>query len=170
MKTLKSKNQGFSLLELLLYIAILSVISVVLATAFISLNKGRAQAEARIEVNSNIRFVVERITQDINDASSVTLPILGSPSSSLSLIVGGQSVVYSVSSGVLQRTFGTNPSESITSSSVIADPPTFTMIQNFNSVLVATTTNIQTILNIKYNSASPDWNYSTNIKSSASLR
>ena len=69
-----SSSRGFSLLELLIYMAILSIMSVILSASFLSLTKGRAKSESRTEVNSNLRFAMERIVQDINAASAVSAP------------------------------------------------------------------------------------------------
>lgn len=158
-----------SLLELLLYIAILSGLMVVVSDAFISLSKGRGQAEARSEVNSAIRFVAERIKQDVKNASAVSTPILGASAATLSMTVSGTPVVYDVLMGVLRRTEN-GVTASTTGSAVAVDVPTFTRLENYNSVLNATTTAIQTAMTFRYNASSTDWVYSDTLRTTATLR
>jgi len=81
----RSAQAGMSLLELLIYIAILSGLMVVISDAFIMLAKGRGQAEARSEVNSAVRFAAERIKQDVKNAGAISTPVLGTPANTLSL-------------------------------------------------------------------------------------
>lgn len=163
------RSRGMSLLELLLYIAILSGLMVVVSDAFISLSKGRGQAEARSEVNSAIRFAAERVKQDIKNASAISTPSLGTPASTLSLTVSGLPVVYDTLGGVLRRTEG-GITASTTGSFVSVDTPLFTRFENYNSVLNATTTTIQTEMTFRYNSASTDWAYSDTLRTTASMR
>lgn len=163
------RTRGMSLLELLLYIAILSGLMVVVSDAFISLSKGRGQAEARSEVNSAIRFATERIKQDIKNASAISTPILGTPASTLSLTVSGLPVVYDMLGGVLRRTED-GAMASTTGSFVSVESPVFTRLENYNSVLNATTTAIQTEMTFRYNSASTDWVYTDTMRTSVTLR
>lgn len=165
---LKNKK-GMSLLELLIYIAILSGLMVVVSDAFISLSKGRGQAEARSEVNSAIRFVSERIKQDVKNASIVSTPIFGTPASTLGMTVSGVPVVYDVLGGVLRRTEN-GVAASTTRNTVVVDTPTFTRLENYNSVLNATTTAIQTSITFRYNAPSTDWTYSDTLRTTASIR
>jgi len=158
-----------SLLELLLYIAILSGLMVVVSDAFISLSKGRGQAEARSEVNSAIRFAAERIKQDVKNASAISTPVLGTSSSTLNLTVSGVPVVYDMLSGVLRRTEN-GVTASTTGSAITVATPIFTRIENYNSVLKATTTAIQTSMTFSYNSASTDWVYSDTLRTTATMR
>src|SRR3989339_2061277 len=99
-------SRGFSLLELLLYVAILSGLMVVVSDSFISLSRAREQAEARNEVNAAIRFAAERIRQDLKGASVVTTPILGTPATTLEATVSGATILYDKLAGQLRRTEG----------------------------------------------------------------
>lgn len=162
-------TRGMSLLELLLYIAILSGLMVIVSDAFISLSKGRGQAEARSEVNSAIRFATERIKQDIKNASAVSAPVLGTPANTLNLTVSGLPIAYDMLGGVLRRTEN-GVTASTTGSFVSVDTPVFTRLENYNSVLNATTTAIQTEMTFRYNSASTDWVYADTMRITATMR
>jgi type II secretory pathway pseudopilin PulG len=164
------KFRGFSLLEFILYIAILSLMSVVLAGTFLSLVRGRSQADARSEVNSNARFAMDRMIGDVASASAVAIPATASPTNQLQLSVGGQTISYSLSSGHLLRTVDANPADQITGNAVAISSLTFTRSENFNTVLSATTTSVQVQLTIGYAGTSPDQAYSTTLQGGANLR
>lgn len=162
-------NRGISLLELLIYIAILAGLMVVVSDAFISLSKGRGQAEARSEVNAAIRFAAERIKQDVKNASAITTPTLGTPASTLGMTVAGVPVVYDVLGGVLRRTEN-GVTASTTGSAIAVDAPTFTRIENYSSALNATTTAIQTGMTFHYNSSTSEWTYADTLRTTATMR
>ncbi len=109
-KIQNSAHRGFSLFELIIYVAILSGVMVIIANTLISLSKGRGQAQARSEVNSAIRFATERIRQDLKSATStlpITTPILGETSSTLKFVTSSSTAItYSVVGGQLVRNVG----------------------------------------------------------------
>lgn len=163
--------KAFTLLELLIYTAILSGVVVMISSSFISLSKGRAQAQARGEVNSALRFSTERIRQDIKNASLVTVPAMGASSSTLSLTVSGVSVVYSSASGQLLRKEGAIATTSLNNTStVFASLPLFTVKGNYNAVTNSTTTLIQLLLTYSYAASSSDWKYTDTLRTTVGLR
>ena len=178
MKITKEKNiyryrssgaEGISLIELLIYIAILSGLMVIISDGFIMLSKGRGQAEARSEVNAAIRFSSELIKQDIKNAGAIVTPALGTSSSTLTLVVGGSYVTYDAVGGVLRRTEN-GTTATTTGGSVLISNPTFTRIENYNALHGATTTAVQIALLMGYNASSTDWTYSNSLRTTVSLR
>lgn len=165
-----TRKRGISLLELLIYIAILSGLMVVVSDAFLSLSRGRGQAQARSEVNAAIRFAAEKIRQDMKGATAVVTPILGTASSTLNVTVSGVAVVYDVSAGQLRRKEGAGAYVAVTGSNIIAGAPTFTRLENRNLNLGATTTAIQVTMAMSYNSSSTDWIYSDSLRTTVTLR
>lgn len=163
-------SRGVTLLELLIYVAILSGLMVVVSDAFISLSKGRGQSEARSEVNSAVRFASERIKQDIKNASLVSTPVFGTPSNTLSLTVSGSTILYDVSGGALRRKVDSGTPEVVTSGAISVDTPTFTRIENYNPTLNATTTAIQVAMTFRYSSLSTDWVYENAFRTTITLR
>lgn len=166
-----NRKRGLSLLELLIVLGILSVISVMLVTAFSSITRGRGAVETRTTVNGELRFAFQKIEQDIRGASSLTTPAApaGTSGSTLVLVVGGSNVTYDVSLGRLRRTVGAT-AEYITASSTLVGAPTFTRLENYNSILNATTTSITVSIPAWYNSSSTDWQYSETRQATMSLR
>ena len=166
----KIKNSGISLLELLIYIALLSGLMVIVSDAFIMLSRGRGQAEARSEINSAIRFAGEIIKQDVKNATAVSAPLLGVPGSTLTLTVSGDTILYDMSGGTLRRKVNAGTPEAVTGSYVTVDVPTFTRIENHNSILNATTTAIQVAMTMRYNAESGDWTYEDSLRTTVTFR
>ena len=163
-------KRGVTLLELLIYIAALSGIMVIVSDSFISLAKARGQSVARSEVNAAVRFAGERIGQDIKNASDITTPLLGIPSPTLTMTVGGVAVTYDSSAGQLRRSEGLNSPDLVTGTNVYINTPVFTRLENYNPAFNATTTSIAVSLNFNYNASSTDWKYSAGYQTTFGLR
>lgn len=172
-KDVLKNKKGFSLLELLIYIAILSILIVVVSQSFIMLTRGRGQAEARSEVNAAVRFATERIKQDLKNATAVSFPLLGAPSVTLRATTTPNTMIrYDVSSGVLQRTEGTGTATttlSVTGDTILVSAPLFTRLENYNTTLQATTTAILIEMAFRYNSLSSDWSYENTLRTTVTL-
>ncbi|TSC51854.1 MAG: hypothetical protein LiPW41_801 [Parcubacteria group bacterium LiPW_41] len=160
---IRHSHDGFSLLELLIYIAILAIVMVILAASFTAINKGRGKSEAQIEVNSNIRFVLERIGQDIRSASSISVPASGATSTSLTTTVSGTQIAYCLISGILRRQIGgtcSASSEAISSQNVSITNLVFTRLENANTITGKTAISVEVAVGMSYAGTSPDWQYS----------
>lgn len=70
---MKLNQKGISLLELIIYIAVFSVIAVVMIEIFFVSMRGRDLANARYEISSNLRFATDQIRQIVFDASAVSV-------------------------------------------------------------------------------------------------
>src|ERR1700687_479214 len=101
---MQDKRLAFSLLELLIYMALLSLIMVVIVGIFIGVNTGRGRSEVQSEVNSNLRFALQKIEADLRAATSVATPTpAGISSSILQMTTASGTVIYCVSSSTLWR-------------------------------------------------------------------
>jgi prepilin-type N-terminal cleavage/methylation domain-containing protein len=165
----KRCGRGFSLLELLIYVVILSIIVVVISNTFVSLSRGHGQSQAKSEVNNAIRFATELLRQDIKNASVVTTPGLGTPSPSLTLTRAGVTIVYDVSGGILRRKEGAAAPAGVTNSNITVSTPTFTRIENTNTTFGVTNVIIKINMSFSYNSPSPDWSYSDSLQTSVGM-
>ena len=164
-------TRGVSLMELLIYIALLSVILLVISSAFISISKTGGNVDARTEVNSSARFAVNKMLQDIKSASAVSVPAAaGGTAATLELTVSSDNILYDVSSGQLRRKVNTGTPEPITSNLVTVSTPTFTRLGNYNIILQSTTTAISINMTITHVNTGSDYNYSSAINTTASLR
>lgn len=159
----KNKNTaGFTLLELLVYVAILGIITVAVSQSFLIFSRGRAQAEARAEVNGSLRFGLERIRRDATQASSLDQPaVAGETSDQLALTVAGESVVYRLVAGRLTRQAGAGPVEALTSSSTVWSVLAATRLENQNQVLNKKKVTLRLVLTAAYEGDNPAWQASS---------
>jgi prepilin-type N-terminal cleavage/methylation domain-containing protein len=162
-------NAGFSLLELLIYVAILSILMVVISNTFISLSRGNGQSQAKGEVNSAIRFATELLRQDLKNASVVTTPSSGNSSNTLVLTRNNETIIYDVSGGVLRRKESISSPVNITNSNILVGAPSFTRIENTNSVFNTTNVSIKINMTFNYSGTSPDWAYSASLETTVDL-
>ncbi len=106
----KINNRGFSLLELLIYIAILSGFLLVIVNLFFSISSSSAREEARSEVRQNLRFASQQIINSARSATAFCIdpnPDCATASDSegniLDVTVNNLTERFRVSGGVLQK-------------------------------------------------------------------
>lgn len=161
-------NRGFSLLELIIYIAILIGFLMAVTNIFFVIAASYAKEEARAEVQQNIRFAAEQITSEINSATAISEPVAAGDSGNvLEVTVEGLPTRFDVSDGVLRKTRGAVV-ENITSDKVVVSisPNIFTRIENANAK-----STIQVILIISYNDEGrEDYKFSKTIQTAALLK
>jgi len=165
-------QSGVSLLELLIYIAIFAILAVFLVSIFTVIIRSRATANARFDVEENLRFAVEKIQQSVFD-SSLTLVNGSCPLTSLELRIGSATTTYQVSGGVLQIQEGSgNPFNAVTASNVVVSTPAdanclFTKISNPSPAQ----STIQLKIKVRYNDQGRDeLKFSDSAQTTISLR
>lgn len=102
--------EGFTFLEFLLYIALTSIMVVVLGNIGIHILASRAKSHALEEVSYSTQFISEYIIRSVEESDAVTTPPLGATSSSLVLEKSDSAqnpTIFSVVDGVLMATEGT---------------------------------------------------------------
>lgn len=101
------KQQGYSLIELVIYIALFALISVVIVNALIMVMRTYASAQGYRRLQTNGELIMERVVREIRDASVVSgNSVYGVNSGTLSLSGTDSSgtahtAVFSVSNGAL---------------------------------------------------------------------
>ncbi|MFH1207566.1 MAG: type II secretion system protein [Patescibacteria group bacterium] len=81
----KIKNQnGYTLIELLVYLSIVTISVIVFTTFVVNVTKNSARAEMKQELQENARVVGNRLTQNIRQAEGID------PANSLFDVVDGQ--------------------------------------------------------------------------------
>lgn len=169
-----NKKSGFTLLEFLIYIGIVSVISLIIGGTFLLLNNGRAINDSRAEVNSSINIVMSRLKDDIKNASRVIAPHAGQSASSLEVVVNGVNIVYALdASGIVTRKFGTVAAAPLTSGNVTFDSdPTifyFKHVQNTNTALSQSLISIKVSMAASYDTESLGLEYTETSDATFSL-
>ncbi len=167
-------KNGFTLLELLIYIAITSLVMLSVIQGLLILNRGRGVVSARSEVLANIRFAIEKMRQDIKKSTNIIIPeTAGATSGGLEVLVSGSTVRYCVVSLQLYRSVNSQCDET---GELVIDPISavdslsFTRLENTNAILAKTTVSIEISLTMSYKSASPDWQYTGSGKTTVSTR
>jgi len=88
---------GFSLVELLIYMGLSMIILSIVSGLLISVVNIRNEAEKTSSVERDGRYVVTRLSYDINRAQDILEPaILGANSTSLQLNIDGETITYQI--------------------------------------------------------------------------
>ena len=116
-------RDGFSLLELLLYITVVSVVLLVSVVLTLDLLRTRLKAIALETVNQNERLALERVTTALRNANQISASgsVFDVPNGRLSLAmpnVAQDPTVIDVDSGVLRISEGGGAAVPLTSSTV----------------------------------------------------
>ena len=67
------KNKGFSIMEIIIYFTLLSVISILVINNIISLFKNYNIAKSNQEIEYNAINIIDKITRDVRDARNVNI-------------------------------------------------------------------------------------------------
>ena len=179
MKKNKLKNKrGITLVELLLYVSLVSIVVLSISSFFILILQDNAKSQIITNVNDQGKFAINIINRAIREASDVINPTVGIPSNSLVLRMDDLSkdpTVFSVdNNGILSITEGISNSVSLTNSRVIFSG--IKVGQIINSIFSTTpdggNKNISFDFNLKTNNTNTsfEYNYSKNFTGGMTLR
>ncbi len=99
MRIFKNKK-GFTLVELLLYMGIFSILLTVTLQMFGSVFELQLESQAKSSVDVDGKFIVNRFNYDVSRASSIVQPaIVGASGSALTIVVNNQNLTYSLGNG-----------------------------------------------------------------------
>lgn len=105
-------KKGFTLIELILFMGIFSILIFVLTDIFIISLKTKTSAESTAVINQDGRFIFAKLTADINNANSITSPPLVDPpdntSQNLDLILYGVPETIQLNNGNIELVTGGN--------------------------------------------------------------
>ena len=106
-------RRGFSIIETILYVAILIMIMGTMLGFLVNLVRRESKVTMVLEVNQNARFAIEKMNAIIRNSKDATAPTDGGGSgSTLSLTMpdaGVSPTVFAVTNGVLTMKQGTLP-------------------------------------------------------------
>lgn len=100
------KDNGFTLMELIVYFGIFSILLLILTSVFSSSISSQLESESLTNVEHDGRFLLMRFTRDIERSQSITIPASNGNSASTLTIVedNGESFSYSLNNGNLNLT------------------------------------------------------------------
>ncbi len=95
---MKIKN-GFTIVEFLVYIGILSIILMVFMDLFISFTRFRTENESTSNIQQDSSYLINKFIYDINQAKSISLPLHPPDESNvLNLVINGTGYSYATDS------------------------------------------------------------------------
>jgi type II secretory pathway pseudopilin PulG len=188
---IKNNQEGFSLLELLIYIAILSGFLLVITNLFFTVSTSSVREEVRSEVRQNLRFASDQMTGSVRSARSfcvdpnpdcATLSI--DQGNTLDIVVNNLIERFRVADGVLQKIKSVNGGTCAVSDGCKADCVALDSdcaVENITTDVVRVSTTdpifikigntIQINLKIDYNDKDRgDYMFSESVKTTVSLR
>ncbi len=104
------RNQfGFTLIEMVIYMAIFSIFLLVLTEIFISILNVQLESEATSAVYQDGRYLLSRLSYDVKRAEQIIIPAsLGEQTNTMQLLINGVNYSYNVDKGDIQLTTGGN--------------------------------------------------------------
>ncbi|MDA2922329.1 type II secretion system GspH family protein [Patescibacteria group bacterium AH-259-L07] len=168
-------HKAFTLIEILLYTAIIGVIVVSFVTFSISISDSKNKAYVATEVQENARMALKVISQKIRAADDVDIgaSVFGSDPGVLSLSMADASrnptiIELDSDNGSLQITEGVNNPVQITTNRVNVTNLVFTNVTPSN----VSRESIHIQITVAYNNASGDieYTYSQSLQTAVSLR
>ena len=167
---MKLKHQtGFTLVELLLYLATASILMLALTSFAILLSESRIKHRTISEVEQQGHFLMDQMTQAIRNSESVTGPTAGASSSSLTLDVidsGADPTIFAVSSGTLQQQEA-SLTTNLSSSTVTVENLVF---QNLSRENTPATVEVSFTVTSVNPSGRNEFDFTQDFKSSATVR
>ncbi len=130
MKIINNKR-GFTLVELLLYLGIFSILLTVTLQMFGSVFELQLESQAKSSVDVDGKFIINRFNYDVSRASSIALPVtLGASESALTIVVNSQSLTYSLSNGDINLSnVSTGTTDQLNSTETTASSLSFTRLE-----------------------------------------
>jgi len=123
-----SNQRGFTLLELLLYVSIMSIVMLATVTFFGTIITSRVRNQSIAEVNDQGAQAMDLMLQTIRTATSITTPAAAGSGSSLTVVVPTSSqspTIFNLSGTALQIKQGAAAAVSTTSNKVQITSITF---------------------------------------------
>lgn len=166
-----TKNRGVTLIEVLLYVSISSLILLVTSVFLSVLVQSRIKNQTIAEVEQQGLQVMQMITQIARNAEAITTPSQGASASSLTLdvvTIADDPTIFDLASGVLQSKEGVAAPVPLSNSRVIASGLLFS---NMSRASTPGTIRIQfTLTHIASPEGRNEYNFSKIFIGSATLR
>ncbi len=122
------KLKGFTLIEIVLYIGLASLVFLSISSLFSTLLQSNLKSRAISEVESNAVQIIQQITQTVRNATGINSPGTGSSAPALSVSVPTGSLsptVFDLSAGTIRMQEGVNPISNLSSNVVTVSALSF---------------------------------------------
>lgn len=146
----KNSRKGFTLVELLIFMGILTILLTVLTQVFTMILDSQLESQADSSVDQDGKYIINRLTYDLNNAQNINIPsIPGQQGETLQLVIGGINYAYSLNNGNMQLSDG-NTTENLNSFNTNVSGVNFLRLGNpggKNSIKITFTLTSKTIKN-----------------------
>jgi streptogramin lyase/type II secretory pathway pseudopilin PulG len=157
-------KKGFSIIELLIYTAVFSIVVITFITVFVVIIRIQNSQSASAEVETQSQYVLQQMQYNIEQASLIDMP-LDTPSTTLTLRMSSSStdptqITLSGGTLYLQQTASGDP-QALTSGQVIVSNLSFTR-HDYNNA----NDSVNISFTISYNTANPQQAFSQIVRTS----
>lgn len=101
---IKNYQKGFTLIELSLFMGIFSILIIVLFQLLTSIIDVQMESQSTTYVSQDGRYILNRFTYDMENATSIVNPGIGNQAQSLAISEGATTYTYNLSNGNLTLT------------------------------------------------------------------
>ena len=112
MKKIFKNQKGVTIVELLLYMTILSILLTILTSVFVSALDVQSESNAASSVEQDGNYILARLAYDIHRAQSINVPATnGETFNNFQIVVGGVNYTYSIDANdnlILTNNLGAN--------------------------------------------------------------
>lgn len=147
---LENSRKGFTLVELLIFMGILTILLTILTQVFTMILDAQLESQANSSVDQDGKYIINRLTYDLNNAQDINTPAApGQQEGTLQLAIGGINYVYSLNNGNIQLSDG-NTIENLNSFNTNVSGLNFLRLGNTggkNSIKITFTLTSKTIKN-----------------------
>ncbi|MFH0890960.1 MAG: type II secretion system protein [Candidatus Liptonbacteria bacterium] len=105
----RNNRKGFTLLEMVIYIAIFSITIMLVIVVFYRMMDSQDRNRGRLEVETEANFLMQKIRWAVNDTQSISLPAAGATSTQLTVTKTGYAqnpISFRLASSTLQISQG----------------------------------------------------------------
>jgi len=166
----KNNYNGFTLVELVVYISLVSIMLLGIASFTKIILQTRARNQIIIEVEQQGIQIAQILTHTICNAENITLPVIGSTDSSLTLDVvstGDDPTIFSLDGNIINIKEGAGNQINLNNSRTEVQD---LILQNLSRSDTPGIVKFSFILNYNNQSGRPEYNYSKTFYGSTSLR
>lgn len=167
---MKNNKQGFTLVELLLYVATIFLFVLSIGGLYFLILQTRAKSQVIAEVEQQGLQVMQIMTQTIRNGTAINSPTPSQSATSVSVNTTDSAkspTVFDVSEGAVRIAEGASTAVNITSSQIF---PTTLTIQNFSRTGTPNTVRIQLTLTYINPTGRGEYSYTKTFYASATLR
>lgn len=96
-KSIGKSQSGFTMIELLMYLGLYSILIIIVTQLFLTLIESRTETENLTRLQQESRYITQRLTYDIRRADQITQPAqVGQSGNQLELSINGNTLRYQV--------------------------------------------------------------------------